>query len=164
MMGLSRGNGCLPGWVLMARWGFSPLAFWVVPRYPSWFPMRLVFAVHMRFVLHLGPECDWCYFRNSSSKTRLLSSALQKAFGCCFSPYATTERCRLLHLLLQMQVAFFGLLFSWRTLWQHNTKILLFRLRYAMDLSFPWREEESMDRRWQMLGIKQGDLPQCSWH
>lgn len=40
----------------MASWDFSsPLAFWVVPWYLSWFPMRLVFAVRAGFVLHLGP-------------------------------------------------------------------------------------------------------------
>lgn len=164
MMGLSRGTSCLPGWVPMARWDFaSPLALWVVPWYLSWFPVRFVLAVRAGFVLCLGPECDQRYFRNSSSKTRLLSSALQKAFGCCFSR-ATTEHCRLFCLLLQMQVAFFGLLCSWRILWQHATKILLFGLRHAMDMSFPWREEESMDQRWQMLCIKQGDLSQCGWH
>lgn len=43
-------------------------------------------------------------------------------------PYATTKHCRLLCLLLQIQVAFFGLLCSWKTLWQHYTKTLLFEL------------------------------------
>lgn len=59
--------------------------------------------------------------------------------------YVTTKHCRLFCLLLQMQVAFFGLLCSWRTLWQHYTKILLFQLSCAVDISFPWREEQSLD-------------------
>lgn len=135
--------------------------FCIIPQCLLRFHMRLLFAVCAGFVLHLGPECNCCYFRNSSSKTRLLSSALQKALGCCL--YATAEYYRFLHLVLRMWVAFFGLSCSWRTLWQHSTKILLSRLRYAMDMSFPQRKEESVDQRWQMLCIKPGDLPQCSW-
>ena len=37
---------------------FLSSCFWVVPRYLSWFPVRLVFTVRAGFVLHLGPECD----------------------------------------------------------------------------------------------------------
>lgn len=161
-MGLSRGNSCLPDQMLMAwRDVSSPPAFWT--------------STCHSFLWHLYWLCMWDLFFTCDQNVTGVSLGITAAEpGSChllskkhlvavFS-YATTKHCRLLCLLLQMQVAFFGLLCSWRTLWQHCTKILLFKLSYAMGISFPWSEEQSLDQRWQMLCSKQGDLPQCSWH
>lgn len=52
----------LPAWLstdgLLGILPASP--FCIIPQYLLWFHVRLVFAVRAGFVLHWGPEHNWC--------------------------------------------------------------------------------------------------------